>query len=337
MHCRVGEVRSQLLEKSPTEFETFVATLWENQGWVTSVTTASNDAGVDIIAERSGLHDEKAAIQAKKYAVSNKIGRPDIQQYDTLRRQDPDVDFVIIVTTSGFTQQAEQLASQLNVKLVNGEALAEAALDSLAESQLATLLGTAPQDDNTESTPEQGGSSSPTEPEEQPDPEELSASELADSLSSELTEDDLTEKEAQLANLYEWYWDQRNTDFNGNAGSSLVFEFDAVDNLEVYQFLVGLHSIEFTDTKRAREARKTAQQYNWDIDNWEPNRRAGALLNLKPNGNIGEKFDPAFEARFTRIVFEGFLDTDLHTVRLIKQNPFDGKTEARTLNLSEFE
>jgi len=74
------------------------------------------DRGVDVIVKKSGMYDEKAVIQTKCYSEGNKVGRPEIQQYNTLREQEPGVDTVIVVTSSGFTCEAQQLANTLNVK-----------------------------------------------------------------------------------------------------------------------------------------------------------------------------------------------------------------------------
>jgi len=110
----------------PYEFEHLVADVWEERGWETSVSQASNDQGVDVVAEKSdGLMNQKAVIQAKRYSEGNKIGRPKIQQYHSLKQQDADADAAVVVTTSSFTSTAEDWASEHNVKLIDGRQLVQ--------------------------------------------------------------------------------------------------------------------------------------------------------------------------------------------------------------------
>jgi hypothetical protein len=118
------EVRTQLQTIDPYEFEHFVGELWESQGWETEVSQGSNDMGVDVVATKeNGLMDQKAVIQAKRYSDGNKVGRPKIQQYYTLKEQDTDADAAVVVTTSEFTSGAEDWASEHNVKLVDADDL----------------------------------------------------------------------------------------------------------------------------------------------------------------------------------------------------------------------
>jgi hypothetical protein len=105
------------------KFEEFIADLWEEQGWNTSVTSGSNDNGVDIIAEKDIPFFQKQLIQAKRYSSDTKVGSPDIQQYSSLKHQIDDVDSVIVVTTGNFTSQAQDVAGNLNVKTIDGNEL----------------------------------------------------------------------------------------------------------------------------------------------------------------------------------------------------------------------
>ncbi|WP_177167497.1 restriction endonuclease [Halopenitus malekzadehii] len=105
------------------EFEELVADLWAKHGWSTTVTSGSNDGGVDVIAEKDTPFYQKQLIQAKRYSSRTKVGRPDIQQYSSLRHRTDNVDAVVVVTTSDFTPQAEAAAADLNVKTVNSERL----------------------------------------------------------------------------------------------------------------------------------------------------------------------------------------------------------------------
>ncbi len=76
-----------------------------------------------ILSLKKAPFYQKHLIQAKRYSEDNKVGSPEVQQYSSLRQQQSDVDAVIIVSTSSFTSQAQQIADDLNVKLINGSDL----------------------------------------------------------------------------------------------------------------------------------------------------------------------------------------------------------------------
>lgn len=102
------------------EFEKLIAALWKVQGWRTRVTANSGDRGIDVIATKKRPFRQKVLIQAKKYQEGNKVGSPEIQQYAGLKQQESDADQVVVVTTSSFTRQAQDIAQDLNVKLIDG-------------------------------------------------------------------------------------------------------------------------------------------------------------------------------------------------------------------------
>lgn len=117
------ELLSHLRDMDEYDFEYLVADIWKERGWQTTVTTASGDRGIDVIAEKNSPFTQKQIIQAKRYSADNRIGSEDIQQYSSLKKLEDNVDTVVIVTTSSFTPQAEQMASDLNVKLIDGTEL----------------------------------------------------------------------------------------------------------------------------------------------------------------------------------------------------------------------
>lgn len=116
---------NELHQLDPYDFEYLVADVWEKRGWDTEVLQQSNDMGIDVIARKEDPINQTHVIQAKRYGPQNKVGGPDIQQYASLLQQRPEADSVVVVTTSDFTGQAQQLAQNLNVKLVNGKEFAE--------------------------------------------------------------------------------------------------------------------------------------------------------------------------------------------------------------------
>jgi restriction system protein len=128
------KILDQFQEVDPYEFEQFVAKLWELQNWDAYVTRRADDGGIDVIAEQSTLFDKKVLIQVKRYKPSNSVTRSDIQQYASLRQEKTDVDAVIVLTTGGFTDGAEDVAEKLNVKLIDGSQLYNLIDDSESET-----------------------------------------------------------------------------------------------------------------------------------------------------------------------------------------------------------
>lgn len=108
---------------TPEEFENFVARVWSERGWDANVTQISGDSGIDIVATKESPFQQKQLVQAKRYGPDSSVGSPDIQQYASLRQQEDNVDSVVVVTSSGFSNQAVQLAEKLNVKLISGSEL----------------------------------------------------------------------------------------------------------------------------------------------------------------------------------------------------------------------
>lgn len=128
----------RLQEMDAYEFEHLIADIWESLGWETSVTTASSDQGIDIVAEKRSPFRQKQLIQAKRYKEGNTVSSPQIQQYSSLQHQEKNVDSVVVVTTSEFSTQAREISTKLNVKLIDGTDLCtiiqEQDLDSMVRT-----------------------------------------------------------------------------------------------------------------------------------------------------------------------------------------------------------
>jgi len=104
---------------SPSEFEEPVSMLWEAMGYRTVLTQPTADSGIDVIAYGPG---EAIAIQAKCYARGNNVGVREIREYAALKLR-PEIDSVVIVTTSAFTVSAVRDARVLGVRLIDGTEL----------------------------------------------------------------------------------------------------------------------------------------------------------------------------------------------------------------------
>lgn len=117
----------RLQRMDPSDFERFVGDIWDHLGWKTRVVGHPGDRGIDVIATDG---ESKQLIQAKRYGPQTTVGSPEVQQYASLRLQEDNVDVVTVVTTGDFSQQAAELAPELEVVLVDGDDLL-AILDDL--------------------------------------------------------------------------------------------------------------------------------------------------------------------------------------------------------------
>lgn len=111
------------------QFEEFVYVLFSKLGYVTKITKASGDQGVDVIAEKGTM---KIAIQAKCYSGS--VSNSSVQQIVAGARH-YNCNKKMVVTNSRFTQSAIKLAHSNNVVLWDRDLLKE----KLLEAQLSVL------------------------------------------------------------------------------------------------------------------------------------------------------------------------------------------------------
>lgn len=96
---------------SGTEFEAFVGTLFEADGYQVEFTQASNDKGIDIIAKRNGI---SIGIQCKRY--SSNIGISAVQEVFS-GKNFYSLDKALVVTNRSFTKAAKDLADSTGVVL----------------------------------------------------------------------------------------------------------------------------------------------------------------------------------------------------------------------------
>jgi hypothetical protein len=153
--------KRELQSIDPSVFEQFVADVWDARGWTTRVTRDSTDRGVDVVATQQTPFRQKQIIQAKRYSDTNPVGSPEVQQYASLRQQE-NADAVIIVTSGRFSKQAESVARDLSVKLVDGDDL----YDLISSSELSSItdeyLDSDGEDNDSESDDEQKQDSGPS-------------------------------------------------------------------------------------------------------------------------------------------------------------------------------
>ncbi|MFB6161260.1 MAG: restriction endonuclease [Haloferacaceae archaeon] len=112
--------RAELQRFSWDAFERLVANLYDQRGYETTVTPGSRDMGVDVWAKTDR---ERVAIQVKRYAEGNTVGREVVQKLESTLARD-DADRVVVVTSSTFANTATRYAaSSPDVELVDGDEL----------------------------------------------------------------------------------------------------------------------------------------------------------------------------------------------------------------------
>ena len=110
---------------SPREFEEALAWLCQRDGCTdVQVVGGAGDLGADVIATTP--EGWRLVIQAKRYAVSNRVGSPELQKVGGTARQVHGAQVVAAVTTSGFTRQAWEYAAnpRVGIRLFDRDALA---------------------------------------------------------------------------------------------------------------------------------------------------------------------------------------------------------------------
>ncbi|GAB3669738.1 restriction endonuclease [Halopiger thermotolerans] len=132
-----ASIRHLLQQLDGHEFEHFIADLWDRRGWNTDVTSKSSDKGIDVVATKAFPYPKKVLIQTKRYRDTNTVSGPELQTYASLKQRE-NVDEVVVITTSGFTNQAEVIADDFNIKLIDGQTLRRLVGEMSAEDLVAT-------------------------------------------------------------------------------------------------------------------------------------------------------------------------------------------------------
>ena len=132
VHSELNKVlRDELLTKihdnSPEFFERLIIELMEKMGYGTGkVTQLSRDEGIDGIVYQDKLGFDVIYIQAKRYDLEKKVGRPALQQFNGAV---PDDGKGMFVTTGGFSAEAIKYANDKHIILIDGQRLAQLMID----------------------------------------------------------------------------------------------------------------------------------------------------------------------------------------------------------------
>jgi restriction system protein len=112
------DVRPNLLELTPTEFEGLIQNLFTSMGLEARQTRASRDGGVDCIAyDTRPIFGGKVVIQAKRY--KNTVGVSAVRDlFGTLQNEGASKG--ILVTTSGYGAASFEFAKNKPIELIEG-------------------------------------------------------------------------------------------------------------------------------------------------------------------------------------------------------------------------
>lgn len=113
--------RPNLMELTPSEFESLITNLFEKMGLETKLTQASRDGGVDCVAyDPRPILGGKVVIQAKRY--KNTVGVSAVRDlFGTMHNEGASKG--ILVTTSGYGKAAFQFAEGKPLELLSGSNL----------------------------------------------------------------------------------------------------------------------------------------------------------------------------------------------------------------------
>ena len=123
------ELLNKLRETDPIFFEKLVVKLLDTMGYSgkngnVTVTTQSNDGGIDGIINQDPLGTSTVYLQVKRYAEQNVVGRPAIQGfYGALASVNADRG--VFITTSSFSKGAIEFARNQGIVLIDGIQLTE--------------------------------------------------------------------------------------------------------------------------------------------------------------------------------------------------------------------
>lgn len=112
-----------LLELSPRDFELYIGQLYNHLGYITEITPLSNDKGIDILMRKDGT---LYGVQCKRYKGT--VGSPEIQTFIGALSH-AKADKGIFVTTGMFSFEAEKMAAEHPIQLINKIDLAKLILN----------------------------------------------------------------------------------------------------------------------------------------------------------------------------------------------------------------
>lgn len=116
-----SELLTKLQGKEPGFFEEAVVNLLLAMGYggtsgAGSVTKMSNDGGIDGVIDQDILGLNRVYVQAKRYADTNTVGRPDLQGF--VGALSGKADSGVFITTSRFSEGAKEYAKNVPTRII---------------------------------------------------------------------------------------------------------------------------------------------------------------------------------------------------------------------------
>ena len=106
---------------TPEEFENAVCTFFNAMGYNLSVTQRTRDGGIDLDGRGGGLGQGRVVVQCKRY--SNPVGVGTVRELFGVISDDLSITQGFLVTTSRFTQDAQDFARGKRITLIDGTEL----------------------------------------------------------------------------------------------------------------------------------------------------------------------------------------------------------------------
>ena len=105
----------------PSEFENYIANLFQNLGYKTKTTGGFHDKGIDAVAEKDGI---KYYIQCKKF-ITSEVTIHDVRDFYGALADHLANGKGYFITTNRFTLEAEKFADDKPIELIDGFRLIE--------------------------------------------------------------------------------------------------------------------------------------------------------------------------------------------------------------------
>lgn len=294
-------IKTRLRDMEWAELEQLVASLWERRGYETKRTQGRKDGGYDVIARRDHPYRRTVLIQVKSGTTT--LSSPKVREYAALRQQ-PDVDEVIIITTTDISAPALDEAHTYNVKLIGCDQFARlieennafdliglSLIDDTSLTTDATQLKNARPETHQTHLPANHSDDSP-DPTPKPNPDAVH-----DAVREKL--DGFTDLKTALQSTYDQLHSALTQDTaDSDAYQSWVGLRDTTNNDIIQQFCTGAHVLrDITDAQRTCLTELTdksaltviddSDEYctvsltgNRGMTGWDPSREAAAAMAL---------------------------------------------------------
>jgi len=110
---------NKLRQMHPSEFEEYIADLYQKFGYRTEATGGSYDGGIDVIVTKN---KSKHYVQCKKY-IKSKVGVSEVREFYGVMAGKLVDGKGIFITTNIFTTEAERFAEDKPIELIDGDKL----------------------------------------------------------------------------------------------------------------------------------------------------------------------------------------------------------------------